>query len=321
MLDLVALQHALLVLEHGSFRKAAEALGVRPSVISRHIRKLEDTIGVSLFQRQSRGAQPTHAGVRILSRGRDILDEVESLLRTAAFNSAGSDGTLCVGVVSSIAGGIARQLLKTFLAGHVGVELEIVEGSPRDHIAAVRALRMDLTFVVGTPPAPGCEVERLWSEQIVVVLPANHPLALLETLGWAQIAEERFIVSKIDPGPEIHDFVVKNLSALGRHAIVESRPVRREGLMAMVGLGRGISLVGEAEAAVAYPDVVFRVLADEELPFSAVWSAQNDNPVFRRFLSLARKQLQGVVRPTGAPADSATSTTADGPSRTRDPSP
>lgn len=211
MLDLVALQHALLVREHVSFRKAAAALGVRPSVISRHVRALEDTIGVSLFQRQRGGVQPTAAGLRILSRGREILDDVQSLLRTATLNSAGVEGRLCVGVVSSIAGGTARQLLHMFLSEHVDVDLQIVEGSPRDHVAAVRALRMDLTLVVGTPPAPGYDVELLWSEPIFVALPANHPLASLKVVRWQQIADERFIVSKIDPGPEIHDFVVRNL--------------------------------------------------------------------------------------------------------------
>lgn len=231
------------------------------------------------------------------------------------------EGRLCVGVVSSIAGGTACQLLHMFLSEHVDVDLQIVEGSPRDHVAAVRALRMDLTFVVGMPPAPGCDVELLWSEPIFVALPANHLLASLKVVRWQQIADERFIVSKIDLGPEIHDFVVRDLSALGRHPVVESRPVRREGLMAMVGLGRGISLVGAAEAAVTYPGVVFRVLADEELPFSAVWSAQNDNPVLRRFLSLARNQLRGRVRrKTGGPSDDGTLTN-DEPSRTPDRSP
>lgn len=78
MIDLKSLEHALLVLDHGSFRKAAESLGVRPSVVSRRVRTLEDAIGVSLFQRQSQGAQPTLAGGKILGRGRVILDEFDT---------------------------------------------------------------------------------------------------------------------------------------------------------------------------------------------------------------------------------------------------
>ena len=299
--DLGSLRLALLVVEHGSFRRAAEALGVRPSVVSRRVQGFEDAIGVSLFQRQSQGARPTVAGDRILRRGRAILDAVGQLLRSAELASCGAEGRLCVGVVASIAGGTARSLLHAFLLAHPGVELEIIEGSPRDHIAAVRALSMDVTFVVGTPLASGCELEALWSEPVRVALPASHALSAFDMLGWHQIAGERFMVSEVDPGPEIHDFVVRRLSALGRHPTVQPRPVRRDGLMAMVGLGVGISLVGAAEASVAYPAVAFRLLAGESLPFSAVWSTRNDNPALRRFLSLCRVQVGSLPRRAGDP--------------------
>ena len=129
---------------------------------------------------------------------------------------------------------------------------------------------MDVTFVVGSPPAPGCIVEPLWSEPILVALASNHPLSSEEVVQWPQLASECFIVSRTDPGPEIHDYVVKKLSTLGLHPIVEPRPVRRDGLIALVGLGRGVSLVGAAEAGVSYPGVMFRPSEGEMLPFSAV---------------------------------------------------
>ena len=294
--DVGWLEQALLVLEYGSFRKAAEVLGVKPSVVSRRIRAFEDVLGVSLFHRRTQGAEVTFVGRRVLSRGRVILAEVEDLVRLASSGGSGREGALCVGVVSSIAWGTARELLRVFLAAHLDVDLQVVEGSPRDHLSGIRALRMDATFVVGTPPAPGCVTEPMWSEPILVALANNDPLAALDIVQWPQLASARFIVSKSDPGPEIHDYVVKQLSALGLHPIVEPRPVRRDGLMALVGLGRGVSLVGAAEAGVTYPGVVFRPLAGEMLPFSMVWSEQNDNPVLRRFLSLSRAHLKTLVR-------------------------
>ena len=278
MLDLVALRHVLLVYEHGSFRKAAEALGVRPSVISRHVRALEDTIGVSIFQRQSNGVQPTLAGRRILSRGRTILGDVDSLMRAATLSGSGVEGQLCIGVVASIAGGSARELLSAFISNNPGLELDIVEGAPSDNLARLRALRMDVVLVVGIESIVGLEVQPLWSERVHVALHADHWAAAMEVLSWDQLASERFIVTKMDPGPEIQDFVIRHLAGLGRRPIVEPRAVLREGLLALVGLGLGISLVGTAEIAVAYPDVVFRPLAGEMLHFSIVWAANNDHP-------------------------------------------
>jgi DNA-binding transcriptional LysR family regulator len=217
------------------------------------------------------------------------MSDLDDLVRIARSSSIGAVGSLCVGVVSSIAGGTARDLLRSFLAAHDDVDLQVVEGSPRVHVGNIRALKMDLCFVVGNPPAPGCVVEPLWSEPILVAFADDHRLAAGGVIEWTQLVSERFIVSNADPGPEINDYVVKQMSELGLHPIVEPRPVRRDGLMALVGLGRGVSLVGAAEAAVTYPGVVFRPIHDEMLPFSVVWSEQNDNPVLRRFLSLARQ--------------------------------
>ena len=314
------MSYALRVDEYGSFRKAAEALNVRPSAVSRRIQALEDALGVSLFQRRTQGAESTLAGRRVLARARVIIADVDELLRLAKLSSTGREGKLCVGVVSSIAGGTARELLRGFLAAHRDVDLQVVEGSPSDHVSEVCALKMDVTFVVGKPSAPGCVVEPLWSEPILVALGSDHTLALNGIIEWSQLASERFIVSKTDPGPEIHDFVVKQLSALGLHPIIEPRPVRRDGLMALVGLGRGVSLVGAAEAGVIYPGVTFRPLSGEMLPFSAIWSERNDNPVLRRFLSLSRAHLKTLVR-EAAPAAPQGLAEPGAPPQNPDPSP
>jgi len=299
-LDLISLHYALLVQEHGSFRLAAKVLGVRPSVISRRVRGLEDEIGVSMFSRTSKGVEPTIAGKRIFQCGRAIMSDIDMLKRTAALAGTGEEGRLRFGIVASIAHGFSRHLLASFVQAHPDVGLEVVEGSPRENIASIRALRLDFMLAVGMPLSPGCEVEALWNERVVVALPEAHPLASARQIVWEQLEQERFIVSRVDPGPEIEDYIIRGLADLGRHPNVKQISVQRETLLALVGLGQGLSLVGEAEAGVTYPSVVFRPLDHEEIPFSIIWSAQNDNPAFRRFLSAARVQAaeRRVVRPT-----------------------
>jgi hypothetical protein len=65
-----------------------------------------------------------------------------------------------------------------------------------------------------------------------------------------------------------------------------------------VSLGRGLTLVSEAATAVSFPGVIYRPLLGEELSFSAVWSPRNENPAFRRMLSLARKMSKAQPPPT-----------------------
>lgn len=212
------------------------------------------------------------------------------LRRTAALTGRGLEGRLRLGIVASIASGFSRQLLASFTTNHSDVSLEMMEGSSKDNVAAVRALMLDVAFVTGMPLSPGCEVETFWQERVLVALPETHSLAGASEIAWDQLATERFIVSRVDPGPEIQDYIIRRLADLGRHPIVDQISVQRETLLGLVGLGQGLSLVGEAEAGVAYPGVVFRPLDHEEIPFSLVWSAQNANPALRRFLSSSRVQ-------------------------------
>ena len=292
MIDLPALRYALLVRDSGSFRKAAATLGVRTSVVSRRVRGLEDAIGVSLFQRQSQGVQPTPAGRRILNQALIIQTEVDALLRTAALSGSGAEGQLCVGVIASIAGGRVRELLVEFLSTHPGVEIDVVEGTPGNHANAIRTLRMDVALIIEPPAATGCNVEPLWSEPVLVALSNRSPLAAMEVLRWDQLGDERFLVSNASSGAEIQDIIMRRLADLGRTPVVEPRAVQRGGLLGLISLGIGISLVGTAEAAVTYPGVAFRPLQGEKLPFSAIWADNNDNPALRRFLSLARVQMR-----------------------------
>ncbi len=91
-------------------------------------------------------------------------------------------------------------------------------------------------------------------------------------------------------GGAIHDRLITRLVQLGYSPWIERLDVGREALMNLVALGLGVSFTSEATVATQFPEVTFRPIADDaaSIPFSAVWLPTNDNPAFRRFLSLAR---------------------------------
>ncbi|MGE0773750.1 MAG: LysR substrate-binding domain-containing protein, partial [Sphingomonadaceae bacterium] len=100
------------------------------------------------------------------------------------------------------------------------------------------------------------------------------------------------------PGPEVHDYVVRRVADYSHYPVIERRGVQQETLMSMVGMGFGISLVSEGWVALGIPGVVMRPLAEDAdiVPFSAIWSPNNDNPVLRRFISAAHV-MAGRARP------------------------
>jgi DNA-binding transcriptional LysR family regulator len=282
------LRYVLAAAEKGSFRQAANELGVWESTISRGIRDLEDEIGVALFIRHPGGVRLTNAGSKFLGHARMAIGRIEYALKDAGAAGRGEVGMVRIGIFSSLASGFLADLLQAYQAENPFVHLDFAEGGPADHVSAVQHHRMDVAFLAGEPVAYGCEAARLWEERVFVVLPIDHGLVACEEIGWNDLRDEPFIVSETNPGPEIHDYLVKHLAELGHHPCVERCGVGRDNLMKLVTLGRGLTLTSEATTGAAFPGVVYRPIKDERLPFSAVWSLRNDNPAFRRFLSMAR---------------------------------
>lgn len=293
-MNLVSISQALLVAEHLSFSRAAQVLGVRQSAVSRRVRALEDELGVSLFERESGGVRVTEAGRRFFDRSRAGLAEIDFAIRSAGSAGCGGEGEVRIGILSSLSVGFLRDLLVRFREEHASVVVDILEGSTREHIAGINERRLDIAFVAGQPQAPRCDVAPLWQARVFIALPDTHPRAKATELCWDLLKDERFILSREAPGPEIHDFVIQRLASLGFSPSVERYHVGRETLMHLVALGFGISVMSETGTATRYPGVVFVPLPTDQdlLPYSAIWLPGNDNPALRRLLSLARSMSQ-----------------------------
>ncbi|MGO4683497.1 LysR substrate-binding domain-containing protein [Hyphomicrobium sp. 2TAF46] len=282
------LRYVLVAADRRSFRQAAAELGVWESTVSRGIRDLEDEIGVALFVRHSGGVMLTNAGEKFLGHARTAIGQIEYALKGAGAAGRGEVGMVRIGIFSSLASGFLADLLHAYQAENPRVRLDFTEGGLAQHVAAVQHHRMDVAFLTGAPIVYGCETTHLWDEQVFAVIPHDHVLARCERIDWDDLRDEHFLVTDTDPGPEIHDYLVKHLAELGRHPSVERCGVGRDNLMRLVALGRGLTLTSEATTGAMFPGITYKLLKTEKLPFCAVWSPRNDNPAFRRFMSAAR---------------------------------
>jgi DNA-binding transcriptional LysR family regulator len=289
-INLISIAQALLVAEHLSIRRAAGVLGVRQSAVSRRIRSLEDALGVSLFERYHGGVRITGAGARFFDRARFALLQLDHAAKTAGAAGRGENGQLRIGIFASIATGFLRELIRRFCEQHPNVGLQISEVAFREHLALIRRGRLDVAFVMGAPAISNCETAQLWTERVFVVLAQGHILCRKEEIEWEALRDEQFILRQCDPGPVIQDYLVQRLGDLGHRPSVQRFDVGRETSFHLVALGLGVSLTSEATIANSFPGVEFRPIAGDKdaIPFSGVWSPKNDNPAFRRFLSLAR---------------------------------
>lgn len=282
------LRYVIAAAEQGSFRTAAAALGVNASTVSRRVRDLEDEIGAALFIRHAGGVRPTYAGNLFLLRARGAIQQIASGEKEASAIGRGECGIVRVGIFSSLASGFIADLISRHSTSQPGVQLRFSEGSPSEHIGAIRKHQLDVAFLTGRPLVHGCEVATMWRERIYVAVPVGDPLSTHKSATWADLRHREFVVSEIWPGPAIYDTLMRRLSDLVHRPLIHVHGVHHGNLMQIVAGGGGLTLTTEAAAASPVRGVVCVRLEGELVEFSAVWSPTNDNPAFRRFLSLAR---------------------------------
>lgn len=296
MIELRHLRYVVAAAEQGSIRQAALAVGVRESAVSRRIRDLEDEMGSALFVRHRSGVSLTHAGELFVRRARRVLNQINYAEKDVGAAGRGEVGLVRIGVFCSVTSGFITDLLEAYAADHAGVRLDFIEGGPSDHALAVRRHQIDVAFLIMPPHTEDCEITQLWTEKVYVVMRESDELALRDEILWEDLRDRQFVVSEAQPGPEVYDYIVKKLASRGCRASIHQQAVHRDTLMQIVATGQKLTVVGESTIATRFPGVAYRPLCGETLTFCAIWSAGNDNPAFRRFLSLARRLSRHKAR-------------------------
>lgn len=304
------LRYAALAAEFGSFRRVGRMVGKNSSQVSRKIADLEDHLGVSLFERGAFGVRPTVAGSQFIVSIRAALDQIDEAIAVAGAAGRAETGILRLGIILTIAQGALRRLIEAYADQHADIELVLVDGGRSGHLAAIRAHTLDVAFLPGDVSYDGFDAEVFWREQVHLAISHTHRLAEQDRIDWADLAEDRFLVCRTEPGPEVRRYILRRAEAHGFVPDIRHEDVGQETLMNLVAMGRGVTPVAEAWKGVGLPGLILLPIGsdDDIVPFSAYWSPANDNPALRRFLSLARIE----AKRNGALC---------APSRTPDPSP
>lgn len=297
-IELRHLRYAVAAAHYRSFRRAAEALGVKQSTLSRCISQLEERLGVVLFERTSGGVRLTTAGVEILRTSRYLVETVDHMAATAKDIGRGEAGRLTVGFYTSLSAGNLRASLIEYASRFPKVEIQTYEGARACLFAGVDAGRLDVAIVTGDPISREGKVIGLWSECIMVALPEGHRLAGKNIVYWTDLKDETFLFSQRDPGPEIQDILLAKLARPGERPKVISHDVSRENIKSLVGAGFGVSLMCEACIGATYTGVVYREARDGNGPsrinYAAYWQNDNDNPALAGFINLLQERYPSL---------------------------
>lgn len=181
------------ILEAGSIRAAARALGVTHPAMTKSLRQLEDDLRVQLIRRSTRGVVPTAPGRAFLERARVIQAEVRKAQEELSELAAEGSGTVNLSLSAAAAALLAPEAIAEFLRSHPHARLRIVEGTPSAFALLVRDETLD--FAVGNrPPAPfgaGLKFRVLLRVPMVVVGRRGHPLRGAKSLH--ELADARWL--------------------------------------------------------------------------------------------------------------------------------
>jgi len=298
-IELRHLRFAVAAAYYRSFRRAAEALGVKQSSLSRCISQLEEQLGVTLFERTSGGVRLTVAGAEILRTSRHLVEGIDHLAATAKALGRGEAGRLTVGFYTSLSAGNLRASLIEYASRYPKVDVRTYEGARSCLFAGVDAGRLDVAIVTGDPIARDGKVMGLWSERVMVALPEGHRLADNNIVYWTDLKAETFLFSERDPGPEIQEILLAKLAAPSERPKVISHDVSRENIKSLVGAGFGVSLLCEACVGAAYSGVVYREARDGNGPsrinYAAYWRSDNDNAALAKFIQLLQERYPSLA--------------------------
>lgn len=241
------LNQFLTVVETRSFRKAAERLHIAQPPLSTGIRRLEEDLGVRLFERGRRGVLLTEAGKAILADAQKIAHHVEQLRGAASAQQAGLGGRLRIGFVGSATYTLLPRSLPVFRDRYPKVVLDLREGTTAQILRDIETGALDLGLIrypiAQSTPLDVVPVE--W-DRLVAALPLDHPLSRRRRLALSELAHESFILYSAANAPSLRAQVMLACQAAGFSPRVAQEAVQVQTLVSLVESGIGVALVPAA---------------------------------------------------------------------------
>lgn len=253
------------------FSRAAHELHLTQPALSQAIRQLETEIGARLLDRTTRNVTLTPAGQRLARDAQRILATVEESEAAVRRIAGGAADTLRLGLTHSAGPGVLERVARAVRTALPDAALTVRPDLLSTQVAvAVGEGRLDLGIVRGAVTLPGLATAPSHTEELCLVLPADHPLAQAETVTLDDLRDEAFVL----PSPDSPDDpVIRRMCARAGFTPIEGATAEHASrASALVAAGLGVTFLPAGLAAAAHPGVVLRTVPGaERTTLSVVW--------------------------------------------------
>jgi LysR family transcriptional regulator, benzoate and cis,cis-muconate-responsive activator of ben and cat genes len=288
-MELRHLRFAVTLSEELHFGKAAARLNISQPPFSRHIRQLEDELGVQLFRRTRREVKMTDAGRLFVAQARQILADTEEAKHLMLEARESATTQLVVGFPRSYSG-IVVEILRTFGARYPNVRIALRSLSTSDHIRALRSGELQVAFLRLPVADPTLKIEVIAREPLIVAMPECNKFASHKRLRLQALANETHIMFPREMNPGHYDFLLDLCKNAGFAARIAPEADNTCTGLALVAAGLGVSLVPASARQVGWKGVVFKDL-EPPVPWTEMAVAYNreSSKSLSAFLNVVRE--------------------------------
>jgi LysR family hydrogen peroxide-inducible transcriptional activator len=238
-MELRQLEQFVAVARARNITRAAAELHLSQPALSRALGRLEEALGQPLFERKPREVVLTDLGTVLLQRAVEILDLVENTF--SELSEAGLHGRIRLGAIPTIAPYFLPDLLKDFAHLHPTVSVVVQEDTTDQLIQRCSHGEIDLAILALPVHTKSLRVETLFDEELLLIVPAVHPLVSCEEISPRAIEAFPFVMLN-----EAH-CLSENVAAYCRRQSVQPVTIERISQLAtvqeLVALDHGVSIV------------------------------------------------------------------------------
>ncbi len=285
----IALHHFRLVdtiNKEGTITKAAESLHLTQSALSHQLKELEREMGVKVFHRQGKRLILSEQGDRFLQSAKKILAEIKSLEEDVSNFKSGQTGKLNISMQSYTSYHWLPAIVKDFKTHWPDVNVQIVAEATQRPLEYLLRGDIDLGIVRTQMVNTLIQYEKIFEDQLVAVMSADHPLAKKEHIDFIDFEDEELILAIYDPSYQdtpMFDAMMKELQVKPKHW---HRIHYTDATMDMVDANLGIAVMSDM---VIKPYLKWRNMVSRPLPpviAPRTWYAatKQQTPALQRFL-------------------------------------
>ena len=227
------------VAEQGSFRKAADILGLTPSAISHAISAMEGELGFTVLNRSKNGVTLTNYGEHLLPYVNAVLNSDESLQQAVSEFNGLKRGKVKLGCFSSVCTNWLPDIMRSFQKKYPDIEIEVFQGTYDDVVYWLKNGVVDLGFL-STSSAKDIPIEPLWRDPLLCIVPKGmQKQKESDFMDIEEMQNHQFVTQRESTDADIQNFLKENsLNVQSNYHVVDDLST-----IAMVANGFGICLM------------------------------------------------------------------------------